>query len=600
METIVGIDLGTTNSVVAVMKDNKPLVIPNTVGDPTTPSVVAFTPSGRLVGKHAKNQAASNPAKTLASVKRVIGRRVMEIPEASKKVSYTLVGRPTDPVQVLVDEQAFMPQAISSMVLSELKKSAEAYLGHAVTDAVITVPAYFNDGQRQATKRAGELAGLNVRRIINEPTAAALAYGLDKQDQDKKVAVFDLGGGTFDISILEIGNGVWEVKSTNGDTLLGGDDFDREIVNLLVRVFLNKHGVDLREHPGAMQRLRDAAEKAKHELSFAFESKISLPFLAEDIGSEAHLEFTLSRQKFEEMLEPYLKKIETCCKHALKDANLKAADIDTVVMVGGSTRIPIVKDLARKIFDSEPDTSVNPDEVVALGAAIQGAIISGDQKGMVLVDVTPLSLGIETENEVMDVLIPRNTAIPCVVKEIYTTTEDGQEEVDVFVYQGESHKVSRNRLLGQFVLDGIEPAESGDPQIEVRFAIDANGILQVSAKNLATGSEQHITIKDSSSASEEEIERLQKAAELDAQDPEDEDEDFDEEDLFEAAEGILEETTEGLKEFAQVLEPEVVTQLRTYKEELAEALDSEDEEKVEEKLGQLIELWDEIEKTLEG
>jgi len=610
MDTIVGIDLGTTNSAIAFMENDEVKIIPNEHGASTTPSVVAFTNGGKvLVGKEAKNQAASNPKKTIFSAKRVIGRRVMEVPEAAKKVPYSLVGRPTDPVQILIgdkpgDHKAYMPQNISAQVLSNLKKSAEDYLGRSITEAVVTVPAYFNDGQRQATKRAGELAGLNVRRIINEPTAAALAYGLDAKDQniDKKVAVFDLGGGTFDISILEIGGGVWEVKSTNGDTFLGGDDFDREITNLLVRSFLNKdEGVDLREHPSAMQRIKEAAEAAKLALSEQLEAKVSQAFLADELSDKGHLEFTLTRDKFEALLEKYTKRIEHCCKQALKDAKMSASDITDVILVGGSTRTPLIRDLAKKIFGKEPSAGVNPDEVVALGAAIQGAILSGQKKGMILVDVTPLSLGIETENEIMDVLIPRNTAIPCVAKETYTTTEDDQEEVDVFVFQGESRRVTRNRLLAQFVLDGIEPAFEGEPQIEVRFAIDADGILQVSAKNLATGFEQSVTIKDSSEISQEDALRLQSAAEQDQYDSfEDDDDDyFDMGDLVEAADAILRDTTNGLNEFGSDLDAATVQKIKTAKESLAEALDEENTDKIEAHLNTLLTLWDEIEEGLE-
>jgi len=614
METIVGIDLGTTNSAIAIMENDEVKIIQNRHGDATTPSVVAFTNEGGiLVGKEAKNQAASNPKKTISSVKRVIGSRVMEVPDAAKKVPYSLVGRPTDPVQILIgddpaSQKAFMPQSISARILQDLKKSAEEYLGRPVTDAVITVPAYFNDGQRQATKRAGELAGLNVRRIINEPTAAALAYGISVEDPtvEKKIAVFDLGGGTFDISILEIGGGVWEVKAVNGDTFLGGDDFDREIVNLLVRNFLNKpDGIDLREYPSAMQRLKEAAEGAKFGLSSSLESKITQAFLAEELGENGHLEFVLSRSKFESLIDKYMKRIESCCKQALKDANISASSITDVVLVGGSTRVPLVKDLAKKIFGKDPDTSVNPDEVVALGAAIQGAILSGAKKGMILVDVTPLSLGIETEHEIMDVLIPRNTSVPCVAKEVYTTTEDEQEEVDVYVYQGESRRVSRNRLLAQFVLDGIEPAYEGDPQIEVRFAIDADGILQVSAKNLATGSEQAITVKDSSTVSDADVLKFQSAAEqdqfdtFDYDDGDDEDEEYDLEDLVQVAEVLLQDTTSGLDEFATVLDALTLSKVKQAKESLAEALDEEDMELIESSLNNLLTLWDTIEATLE-
>lgn len=601
-ETIVGIDLGTTNSAIAIMQGETVKILPNETGDNTTPSVVALLDNKTLVGKAAKNQAASNPEKTIASVKRLMGRRVTEVPDASKKVPYTLVGRPSDPVQVLVGEKLFMPQAISAQVLTKLKKAAEEHLGKPVTAAVITVPAYFNDGQRHATKKAGELAGLEVKRIINEPTAAALAYGIAlDDDKDRRVAVFDLGGGTFDISILEIGGGVWEVKSTNGDTFLGGDDFDREITNLFVRSHLNQTGTDLRDYPSAMQRLKDAAEIAKHELSSAFESKISIPFLDEALGENGHFEFTLDRVKFEGMIEKYLKKIETCCKQALKDANLTSQHVTDVVLVGGSTRVPAVKALAEKIFGKVPDTSVNPDEVVALGAAIQGAILTGKKKDMVLVDVTPLSLGIETEHEVMDVLIPRNTQIPCVAKEIYTTTDDDQDEVDVNVYQGESNRITRNRLLGQFILDGIEASFAGEPQIEVRFAIDANGILNVSAKNLATGMSQNITIKDSSALSEDDVKRIESAATFDSQDEPvfvDEDDEITMEELVAAAEDLLQETAAGLVEVGASLPPEVIAQLKATKEQLAMALDSEDVENIDAHMTTLCEIWDKVEQDL--
>ena len=597
MNTVVGIDLGTTNSAIAVMDNDQVYVIPNGLGNNTTPSVVAYTNNGVLVGKAAKNQAVMNPTKTIASAKRLIGRRVSDLPDAAKKVSYPLVGRPTDPVQILVDKQTYMPQEISALVLSDLKKSAEAYLKKPITEAVITVPAYFNDGQRQATKKAGELAGLTVKRIINEPTAAALAYGLkEDSSEEKKVAVFDLGGGTFDISILEIGNGVWEVKATNGDTYLGGDDFDREITNLLIRAYHTQHDVDLRENASALQKIKDAAEQAKCELSTSLEVKLSLNFASEGMGDNSFLEFTLTRNKFEDLLEKYLKRIETCCKQALSDAKLKATDIDDVIMVGGPTRTPIIRSLAEKIFQRVPNTTVNPDEVVALGAAIQGAVISGQKKNMVLVDVIPLSLGLETEDEMMDILIPRNTPIPCVKKDIFTTTDDNQEEVDVFVFQGENKKVTKNRLLGQFVLDGIEPTASGEPQIEVRFAIDADGILNVSAKNLGTGSEQHITIKDSSNVSE--IPEASEAEDdLDISD--DDDEEMSLEELVSIGESLLRDTKTSLEELSDVLDKDTLNKIKQAKETLAEALDANDTSKIDQHVDNLLELWNNVEKTLE-
>jgi len=595
METIVGIDLGTTNSVIAYMEGDEVRILPNKLGEAITPSVVAFTSDGILVGTEAKNQAVLNPTKTIASIKRVVGLRVKEIPETAKGVPYTLVGRPDDAVQVMIDERAFMPQVISAKVLQELKLSAEARLGRPITEAVITVPAYFNDGQRQATKQAGQLAGLNVRRIINEPTAAALAYGFrDTGDKITKVAVFDLGGGTFDVSILEIGGGVFEVKSTNGDTFLGGDDFDREIVNLLHRHFLNETSIDLREDLPSMQRLREAAERAKCELSNALTTSISLTFA---IGGEPKtLQFELTRAKFESMLQKYLARVEKCCQQAMKDANLTPKEVNKVVMVGGSTRMPIVRDLARRLFKQEPDTSVNPDEVVALGAAIQGAILAGTKKDMVLVDVTPLSLGIETENELMDIMIPRNTQIPCSIKEIYTTTEDEQGEVDVFVYQGEHRIATKNRLLAQFVLDGIEPAEAGDPQIEVRFSIDTDGILQVSAKNMNTGSEQVVTIKGSSTVTEEDLQKAQQDA-----DASQEEEELYVElvELIKTAESLVEETEEGIDELKETLEPAKLSELMAAKTALEKALEDEDADKVEEGTEALMTLWETISDALE-
>jgi molecular chaperone DnaK len=603
MSKIVGIDLGTTNSAIAVMEGDIVKVIPTKNGDNTCPSVVAYVGDTILVGKTAKNQATINPLSTIASAKRLIGRRVVEIPEASKKVTYTLVGLPQHPVQILIGEKGVMPQNISAEVLMDLKKAAEDYLKEPVTEAVITVPAYFNDGQRQATKHAGALAGLTVRRIINEPTAAALAYGIAETEKEQKIAVFDLGGGTFDISVLEIGNGVWEVQATNGNTFLGGDDFDREIINLLARHYLNQpEGVDLREYPSAMQRLKEAAEKAKHELSGALETKIEISFLAD--GLALPLEFVLTRAKFESIIDKYLKRIESCCKQVLKDSKLSVSQIDEIVLVGGSTRVPAVINLVRNIFGKEPNTSVNPDEVVSVGAAIQGAILAGDKKGMILVDVTPLSLGIEAEDDLMEVLIPRNTQIPCVEKDIFTTIEDDQEEVDVFVYQGENRRTTKNRMLGQFVLDGIEPTYEGEPQIEVRFAIDADGILQVSAKNQATGSEQQITIKESSSLNPEELAKMLSVEDDERYDADEDEEDDDDEELtyvemVEIGESLLEDSKNGLEEFSDVLDPSILSTIKIARERLAEALDSEEEDKINASIDHMLRLWEEVEETLE-
>jgi len=590
---IVGIDLGTTNSAIAVMRGKDVTVLPNSSGDRTTPSVIAFTGEGILVGKRARNQSALNPKNTIASSKRIIGRRVGELLNEAKHSTYTMVGREQDPVQILIGDDALLPHHISAKVLAKLKKDAEAYLGLPVTEAVITVPAYFNDGQRQATKQAGELAGLTVKRIINEPTAAALAYGIE-QDSDKKIAVFDLGGGTFDISILEIGGGVWEVKSTNGNTFLGGDDFDREIVSLLSKHFkTNNNNIDLNDYPAALQRLKDSAESAKFKLSEDLETSIHIAILDESLP-DTSLSFNLTRSKFNDLISKYLNKIKTCCKQALKHANLSADKIDEVILVGGSTRVPAVRTLAKLIFGKDPNTSVNPDEIVAVGAAIQGAILSGEKTDMVLIDITPLSLGIETEYEKMDVVIPRNTSIPCIAKEVYTTTEDGQNAVDIYVYQGESNRVSRNRLLANFVLEQIEETYEGDPQIEVRFAIDADGILQVSARNLATGAVQKVTIKDSS-VSDSDKDTITKAAELDKYDSEEE---YDVEDLVTAADQLLEDTSEGLCEIGGELESSLVVKVNKAKELLAEALDQEDVTAIEERLESLIALWEEVEATL--
>jgi molecular chaperone DnaK len=596
--TIVGIDLGTTNSAIAINDGDVSRILPNKEGDNTTPSVVAYLDDEgkeKLVGPAAKNQATSNPTRTIASVKRVMGLRVKEVPDEVKHVSYNMVGRPNDPVAVLIGkEKIIMPQEVSSEVLKKLKADAEEASGETITDAVITVPAYFNDGQRQATKLAGKLAGLNVRRIINEPTAAALAYGFRETGEEAKIAVFDLGGGTFDISILEMGSGVIEVKATNGDTFLGGDDFDREIVNLLVRHFLNEFSVDLRANPVAMQRLKEAAEKAKHSLSSEFTTKISEAFLNDE---EQHLELELTRPQFEALIEKYLNRVEVCCKKALKDAGLTAKDVDAVVMVGGSTRVPAVNHLAKTIFEKEPDTSLNPDEVVAIGASIQGAILAGDRKDMILVDVTPLSLGIETEHEEMDVLIERNTPIPTIRKEIYTTTDDDQSEVEVFVWQGEHKRATKNRLLAQFVLTDIEPAMAGDPQIEVTFKIDTDGILQVSARNVATGAIKNITIKDSTSVSEADIQKMK----LSAFEASEEDEDYIETmEILEAAEAMLTQTEEGIEELQDMDSPqELVTMIENARDKTSAAIEVGDLDQIEDALLELQTIWENVSSSLE-
>lgn len=513
MGKIIGIDLGTTNSVVAVMEGNEVKVIPNQEGQRTTPSVVAFLKDGQiLVGLPAKRQAITNPENTIYSIKRFMGRRYEEVTEEIKRVPYKVVRGPHDDARVEVMGKVYSPPEISAKILMKLKQAAEDYLGEKVTDAVITVPAYFNDAQRQATKDAGTIAGLNVRRIINEPTAAALAYGFDKK-KDQRIAVYDFGGGTFDISILEVGEGVIEVKATAGDTHLGGDDIDQRIIDWMVEEFKKEHGIDLRQDRMAMQRLKDAAEKAKIELSSTLETEINLPFITADASGPKHLVMKLTRAKLESMIEDILQRTLEPCRRALEDAGLKPEDIDEVILVGGSTRIPRVQQLVRDFFGKEPHKGVNPDEVVAVGAAIQGAVLAGEMKDILLLDVTPLSLGIETLGGVFTVMIPRNTTIPVRKSEIFTTAEDNQTQVEIHVLQGERPMARDNRSLGRFILSGIPPAPRGVPKIEVTFDIDANGILHVSAKDLATGKEQAITITGSSGLTKEEIDRMIKEAE---------------------------------------------------------------------------------------
>ena len=589
MSKIIGIDLGSTNSCVSVMEGNEPVVIPNAEGKRTTPSVIAFVEGGEIkVGDPAKRQAVTNPTKTISSIKRFMGSKFSESKDDAKRSAYKVVKGDNDTSRVDIDGRLYTPQELSAMILQKMKKTAEDYLGTTVSEAVVTVPAYFNDAQRQATKEAGEISGLKVQRIINEPTAAALAYGLDKSNKDQKIAVYDLGGGTFDISILELGDGVFEVLSTNGDTRLGGDDFDEAIIQWMAFEYEEEEGVDLRKDPMALQRLKEAAEKAKIELSSSTQTEINLPYISATDAGPKHLVKTLTRSKFEQLCSDLVKRSMEPVKKALKDAGLNKSDIDEVILVGGSTRIPVIQNEVEKFFGKKPSKGVNPDEVVAVGAAIQGGVLTGDVKDVLLLDVTPLSLGIETMGGVMTKLIESNTTIPSKKSQVFSTAADNQPSVEIHVLQGERSMAKDNKTIGRFHLDGIPPSPRGVPQIEVTFDIDANGIIQVTALDKATNKSQDIRIEASSGLTEEEIEKMKKEAEANAES----DKKLKEEvDTLNSADAMIFQTESQLKEYGDKIPDDKKKAIEDALETLKKAHESKDIELIKTELEKINEAW---------